>query len=249
MSLERSYAAALAHGYLWHEFGDLHLILPSIGDVEGRDETMTRVNLVGPTINGESPAGGCGAARSSASLTACTPSSPTSSSASRRTCASPAKAPTASVRTSRSFARTAPRCTRPAPCWGSRASGRWPASATTSPRSSCGRSRRSGGGAALPQLGVRVGGARPRTAPGWPLVARCAGTGAAAGALRHSLGLGKEPSIEPVRRRLARSPVRFKIDAEATWVPDSSTKSRRPARSTRSTSRASTASRSRIRRR
>ena len=26
--LERSYAAALAHGYLWHAFGDLHLILP-----------------------------------------------------------------------------------------------------------------------------------------------------------------------------------------------------------------------------
>ena len=26
--LERSYTAALAHGYLWHEFGDLHLILP-----------------------------------------------------------------------------------------------------------------------------------------------------------------------------------------------------------------------------
>ena len=36
----------------------------------------------------------------------------------------------------------------------------------------------------------------------------------------NSLGLGKEPSIEPVRRRLARSPtVRFKLDAEATWVP------------------------------
>jgi hypothetical protein len=36
----------------------------------------------------------------------------------------------------------------------------------------------------------------------------------------NSLGLGKEPSIEPVRRRLARSPgVRFKIDAEATWSP------------------------------
>lgn len=34
----------------------------------------------------------------------------------------------------------------------------------------------------------------------------------------NSLGLGKEPSIEPVRRRLARSPgVRFKIDAETTW--------------------------------
>jgi hypothetical protein len=36
----------------------------------------------------------------------------------------------------------------------------------------------------------------------------------------NSLGLGKEPSIEPVRRRLARSPeVRLKLDAEATWTP------------------------------
>jgi S-adenosylmethionine:tRNA ribosyltransferase-isomerase len=26
--LERSYRAALAHGYLWHEFGDSQLILP-----------------------------------------------------------------------------------------------------------------------------------------------------------------------------------------------------------------------------
>ncbi len=25
--VRRAYAAALAHGYLWHEFGDLHLIL------------------------------------------------------------------------------------------------------------------------------------------------------------------------------------------------------------------------------
>jgi hypothetical protein len=25
--LERTYQAALAAGYLWHEFGDLHLIL------------------------------------------------------------------------------------------------------------------------------------------------------------------------------------------------------------------------------
>jgi L-alanine-DL-glutamate epimerase-like enolase superfamily enzyme len=34
----------------------------------------------------------------------------------------------------------------------------------------------------------------------------------------NSLGLGKEPSIEPVRRRIDRSPgVRFKLDAEATW--------------------------------
>jgi len=36
----------------------------------------------------------------------------------------------------------------------------------------------------------------------------------------NSLGLGKEPSIEPLRRRLDRSPaVRFKLDAEATWSP------------------------------
>ena len=36
----------------------------------------------------------------------------------------------------------------------------------------------------------------------------------------NSLGLGKEPSIEPLRRRLARSPgVRFKLDAEVTWTP------------------------------
>jgi len=36
----------------------------------------------------------------------------------------------------------------------------------------------------------------------------------------NSLGLGKAPAIEPVRRRLARSPgVRFKLDAEATWSP------------------------------
>ena len=36
----------------------------------------------------------------------------------------------------------------------------------------------------------------------------------------NSLGLGEEPSIQPVRRRLARSPgVRFKLDAEATWAP------------------------------
>jgi S-adenosylmethionine:tRNA ribosyltransferase-isomerase len=26
--LERSYHAAEAHRYLWHEFGDVHLILP-----------------------------------------------------------------------------------------------------------------------------------------------------------------------------------------------------------------------------
>jgi L-alanine-DL-glutamate epimerase-like enolase superfamily enzyme len=37
----------------------------------------------------------------------------------------------------------------------------------------------------------------------------------------NSLGLGEEPSIEPVRRRLERSPgVRFKLDAEVTWAPE-----------------------------
>jgi L-alanine-DL-glutamate epimerase-like enolase superfamily enzyme len=36
----------------------------------------------------------------------------------------------------------------------------------------------------------------------------------------NSLGLGKEPSIEPLRRRMDRSPgVRFKLDAEASWSP------------------------------
>jgi L-alanine-DL-glutamate epimerase-like enolase superfamily enzyme len=36
----------------------------------------------------------------------------------------------------------------------------------------------------------------------------------------NSLGLGEEPSIEPLRRRIERAPgVRFKLDAEATWAP------------------------------
>ena len=35
------------------------------------------------------------------------------------------------------------------------------------------------------------------------------------------VGLGKQPSIEPLRRRLARSAgVRFKLDAEAAWAPE-----------------------------
>jgi len=37
----------------------------------------------------------------------------------------------------------------------------------------------------------------------------------------NSLGLGEPPSIEALRRRLARSPgVRFKLDAQATWTPE-----------------------------
>ena len=39
--LERAYAAALAGGYLWHEFGDLHLILPSIDTPDREAETVT----------------------------------------------------------------------------------------------------------------------------------------------------------------------------------------------------------------
>ncbi len=36
----------------------------------------------------------------------------------------------------------------------------------------------------------------------------------------NSLGLGEEPSIEPLRRRIDRSPgVHFKLDAQATWAP------------------------------
>jgi L-alanine-DL-glutamate epimerase-like enolase superfamily enzyme len=36
----------------------------------------------------------------------------------------------------------------------------------------------------------------------------------------NSLGLGEEPSFEPLRRRLDRAPgVRFKLDAETTWPP------------------------------
>ncbi len=36
----------------------------------------------------------------------------------------------------------------------------------------------------------------------------------------NSLGLGEEPSIEPLRQRLARAPgVRFKLDAQAAWSP------------------------------
>jgi S-adenosylmethionine:tRNA ribosyltransferase-isomerase len=30
-ALELAYRAALEHGYLWHELGDLHLILPETG--------------------------------------------------------------------------------------------------------------------------------------------------------------------------------------------------------------------------
>ena len=48
-------------------------------------------------------------------------------------------------------------------------------------------------------------------------LAQALGRAAAPVRFVNSLGLGKEPSFEPVRRRLDRSPgVRFKLDAEAT---------------------------------
>ena len=39
--VERAYAAALRLGYLWHEFGDVHLILPAA--YRGEDENRTSV--------------------------------------------------------------------------------------------------------------------------------------------------------------------------------------------------------------
>ena len=105
--------------------------------------------------------------------------------------------------------RTAPRCTRRSPRCRSRASGRWPASASTSPRSSCGREPPEWEAArALSQLGVRVGGARPRAAPGRPLAARRARAGAAAGALRQlarprrgAVDRAGAPAARPLARR------------------------------------------------
>src|SRR6266536_1589893 len=65
-----------------------------------------------------------------------------------------------------------------------------------------------GRGAALPQLGVRVGGARPRAAPIRPLAARRARTGAAAGALRQlaqprqgAVVRASAPAARPLARR------------------------------------------------
>ncbi len=108
---------------------------------------------------------------------------------------------------------------RPSPRCRSPASGRWPASVSISGRSSCGLSRRSGSwrgrfrnwafeSAAL-DLALRQAGRPLHDVLGLePRPVRFV----------NSLGLGNDPSIEPVRRRLARSPgVRFKLDAEATW--------------------------------
>ena len=134
----------------------------------------------------------------------------------------------------------------------SRASGRWPASATTSPRSSCGRSRRSGTGRCASATGRS---SRRRS------TSRCARPGRSLHDVLglepqpvrfvNSLGLGEDavdraaaPAARPARPACASSSTRRRPGRRR-----SSTRSRRPARSTRSTSRATTASRSRTRRR
>ena len=194
----------------------------------------------------------CRSSSSRASTTGCTPSSPTSSSASRRTCGWSAPAPTGWARTSRSSREdgTALHETRPAlPL-----AGEWTLAGFCDHLATLELWPRAAGvgrGAALPQLGVRVGGARPRAAPGRPPAARRARARAAAGALRQlarasasSRRSSRCAGGSPAPRACASSSTRRRPGRRR-----SSTRSRRPARSTRSTSRASTASRSRIRRR
>ena len=77
-----------------------------------------------------------------------------------------------------------------------------------------------GRGAALPQLGVRVGRADLALRQAGRSLHDVLGLEPQPVRFVNSLSLGEEPSIEPVLRRLARSPgVRFKLDAEATWAP------------------------------
>ena len=114
----------------------------------------------------------------------------------------------------------APRCTSSGPALP--LEGEWTFgrnSARTSPRSTCGRSRPSGTlalrlrnwafEAAALDLALRQAGRSLHDVLGLePQPVRFV----------DSLGLGEVPSIEPLRRRIARSPgVRFKLDAEATW--------------------------------
>ena len=137
----------------------------------------------------------------------------------------------------------------PAAAAARRASGRWPASATTSPRSVAGAAG-VGRGASLPQLGVRVGGARPRAAPGRPFAARRARAGAAAGALRPARSASARSLRSSRCSGGSRAPPVAALQARRGGDVGAGARrrARRRARSTRSTSRASTASRSRIRR-
>ncbi len=73
--------------------------------------------------------------------------------------------------------------------------------------------------AALPDLGVRVGRARPRAAPGGHLAARRARARAAAGALRR-VAAARRAAVAgaAVNRRLALYPgLRFKLDPTSSW--------------------------------
>ena len=54
--LAECYEAAVSHGYLWHEFGDVHLMLPLGGAFwEGAD--VTRIPRALPAAEGEQPVG------------------------------------------------------------------------------------------------------------------------------------------------------------------------------------------------
>ena len=163
----------------------------------------------------------CRSSSRRASTTACTPSSPTSSSALRRTCASSAPAPTGWARTSRCSSRTAPRCTRPGPSLP--LEGEWTLAGFCDHLATLDlwpeppeweaalRFRNWAFESAALDLALRQAGRSLHDVLGLePQPVRFV----------NSLGLGKQPSIEPLRRRLARSPgVRFKLDAEATWAP------------------------------
>jgi hypothetical protein len=112
-----------------------------------------------------------------------------------------ALAPTGWDRMSRCSAKTGPRCTRPGPRCRSRASDAGGLLRSSRRARVVAGASGVGRGTALSQLGVRVGGAGPRAAPGRSLAARRARAGAAAGGFVNSLGLGKVPSMKPLRRR------------------------------------------------
>ena len=131
------------------------------------------------------------------------------------------RASTGSARTCRCTKRTAPRCTRPGRRCRSRESGRWAgfcehvSSLELFPEppewEAALRFRNWAFESAALDLALRQAGRSLHDVLGLePQPVRFV----------NSLGLGEEPSLEPVRRRLDRSPgVRFKLDAQATWAP------------------------------
>ena len=75
--------------------------------------------------------------------------------------------------------------------------------------------------APLAQLGVRVGGARPRAGAGRPAAARGDRARAPAGHLRELARARRPASADTILRRLERYPrLRFKLDAAVTWTPE-----------------------------